>query len=203
MRTIPREPSLEHELGLRRDYTRTPLNVLEAYLIGASHDGTWNEHHKTFRYTQREKSWLELIQQFLKLLGRKSWIYREGSQRSVWALETTFCPPTQLWHLEQRLPAEWVGYIRGFFDAEGGVPRQLNDRFYLQFVQKNRPKLMAIKNALGELGIQTGSLHNPSKRIDPEYWRFFIATRSHEDFIQLVGSWHPRKSKIFERRMKI
>jgi len=96
-----------------------------------------------------------------------------------------------------------VGYIRGFFDAEGGVPRQLTDRFYLQFVQKNRPKLVAIKNELGELGIQTGIVHNPSQRIDPEYWRFFIATQSQAAFIQTIGSWHPRKSIIFEQRMKI
>ena len=203
MRTIPREPSLGLELGRRRDYTRAPWNELEAYLVGASHDGTWNTTHRTFRFTQRERAWLVQLQQMLKLLKYRSWIYQEGRHRSVWALETTFCPSTHTWHLTKRLPGEWMAYIRGFFDAEGGIPRQATARFYIQFVQKNQPKLIAITQALGAMGIATGTIHNPSQRIDPSYWRFFVATRSHELFAQTIGSWHPRKSKIFETRMKI
>ncbi|MGH7234036.1 MAG: hypothetical protein ACREF7_01135, partial [Candidatus Saccharimonadales bacterium] len=76
-------------------------------------------------------------------------------------------------------------------------------RFYIQLVQKNRPKLVWIRKTLQEIGIECGAIHNPSKKVDPHYFRFYIATRSHNDFIVRVGSWHPRKSKIFLSRVKI
>ena len=92
---------------------------------------------------------------------------------------------------------------RGFFDAEGGIPRKENATFYIQLVQKNKPKLERLKEILLQAGIASGKIHNPSVRVDPEYWRFFIATRSHKEFATLIGSWHPRKSEIFKRRMVI
>lgn len=201
MRTIPREPATS--AGLRRDYTRAPFGEIEAYLVGASHDGTWNQQHKTFRFTQREREWLELIQGLLGILDRHSWLYREGKQRSVWALETTYRPQSDVWHRLPHQRHEWIGYIRGFFDAEGGIPKNATSRFYVQFVQKNREKLEAIRLQLGKLGISSGVVHNPSRRVDPEYWRFFVATSSHQRFIHLIGSSHPRKSQILLKRMKI
>ncbi|MBI2589948.1 hypothetical protein HYW32_02925 [Candidatus Berkelbacteria bacterium] len=190
-------------MGLRRDYTQAPLQEIESYLVGASHDGTWNQRHKTFRYTQRERSWLELVQRLLGSLNRRSWLYREGQQRTVWALETTYCPSGDSWHLLPHSQIEWIGYIRGFFDAEGGLPKNATSRFYLQFVQKNRRKLDIIRSTLEELDIPCGALHIPSKRVDPNYWRFFVSTRSHRKFADVIGSWHPRKSYILSGRMKI
>jgi len=56
---------------------------------------------------------------------------------------------------------------------------------------------------LVSFGIHCGKVHNPSHRIDPDYWRFFISRKSHNDFAKIIGSWHPRKEKILEIRMKI
>jgi intein-encoded DNA endonuclease-like protein len=93
-------------------------------------------------------------------------------------------------------------YMRGFFDAEGGVPRN-GKRFYIQLAQKDYAKMSAVKKILREIGIESGKIHNPSKRVDPDYWRIFVPVRHHRAFAERIGSWHPVKSKIFSERMKI
>ena len=98
---------------------------------------------------------------------------------------------------------ERCGYLRGFFDAEGGIPKDQNAKFYIQLVQKNKNKLNGIKTLLESLGISAGKLHNPSRLVDPNYWRIYIHANSHYEFINLIGSWHPRKTKLFRKRMMI
>ena len=98
---------------------------------------------------------------------------------------------------------EKTAYIRGFFDAEGGIPRRKRARFYIQLTQNDSRKLRKIKKILGELQISTGKIHNPSKNIDPEYWRMYILARSHKSFVEKIGSWHPRKIAVLKKRMMI
>ena len=93
-------------------------------------------------------------------------------------------------------------YVKGFFDAEGGIPCT-KDRFYIQLVQKNFGKIEKMKSLLSDLGIESGKIHNPSKKVDPDYWRIFISSKYHKRFAQIVNSDHPVKSKIFYERMKI
>ena len=93
--------------------------------------------------------------------------------------------------------------IKGYFDAEGGIPRDSSHWFYIQISQKNRPELEALKNILEELGISCGKIHVPSAKVDHNYYRLFISRKSHKDFAKIIGSWHPRKNKIFRFRMKI
>jgi intein-encoded DNA endonuclease-like protein len=171
-----------------------------AYVHGAMHDGSLNK-RKRVRIVQRNKTWLEIIRNLLQTIGIHSWIYREGKTRSLYALETVskeldfkFDP------LRLETKQEQVMYLRGFFDAEGGVPRN-GKRFYIQFTQKDYGKMCAIKKTLGDIGIESGKVHNPSKRVDPNYWRIFIPTKHHRFFAEMVGSWHPIKSKIFKERM--
>jgi len=191
----PEEPS---------ETTRQTPRVTEAYLLGALHDGTYNVRRKTHRFSQANIEWLLFLQDCLLDLGYKSWIYKEGKNRAVYVLETsakflqiTFNPEGFTSSEEK------IAYIRGFFDAEGGIPRNPNARFYIQLVQKNQPKLDWIRNTLTNMGINCGVIHIPSKRIDPNYFRFFVATSSHELFKNQIGSWHPRKRLIFESRVKI
>jgi LAGLIDADG-like domain len=91
-------------------------------------------------------------------------------------------------------------WARGYFDAEGGVPRDLDARFYVQFVQKNRSDLAFLKSALESLGLQCGALHTPSVRVDPDYCRVYVSASSHLAFIETVRSWHPRKRRILNLR---
>ncbi len=182
---------------------QTP-RVTEAYLLGALHDGTFNVRRKTHRFSQANLEWLSILQKKLAQLGFRSWIYKEGRDRSVYVLETsakflsTKYDPRNLLTVEEK-----VSYIRGFFDAEGGLPKNQDSRFYIQLVQKDRFKLEWIKTVLAELGIASGVIHNPSIKVDPNYFRFFISTKSHKEFSAVIRSEHPRKLRIFESRMKI
>ncbi len=130
-------------------------------------------------------------------------MYREGS-REVYDLETTAAfldfkfDPRSL-----KTSIEIAAYIRGFFDAEGGIPHLRNAKFYIQLVQKDRNKMRVLKELLQRLGIMTGALHNPSSRVDPQYWRCFVSTASHADFARIVGSSHPAKRARFAERMMI
>jgi len=177
---------------------------IQAYFHGAFHDGTSNRLHNTFRFCQKEREWLEMLRNLLERLGSRSWLYQEGSTRNLYVLETS-----ARFLAEYKSPksfqtqAEKISYIRGYFDAEGGIPSQNSSRFYIQFTQKNLPELLELKEILSEVGIESGRIHNPSVRVDPHYFRLFIASRSYENFVKVVNSWHPRKKPLLDSRMKI
>ena len=78
-----------------------------------------------------------------------------------------------------------------------------SNKFYIQLVQKDKRKIVKLKKVLAKFGIHTGKIHNPSVRVDPNYWRIFVSTKSHLQFVQQIWSWYPRKQQIFLRRMKI
>ena len=184
---------------------RAPFSevVIKAYFLSALHDGTFSQ-NKRFRISQKGVEWLKFLQQLLKSISYNSWIYQEGKERDIHVLETVASflnfnfDPSKLKNKE-----EMVAYVRGFFDAEGGIPHCKKDRFYIQLTQNDRFKLEKIKNILEEIGIESGKIHNPSHRKHPEYWRMNISTKSHKIFIQLIGSWHPRKIRILRERMVI
>jgi hypothetical protein len=169
-----------------------------AYLQGALRDGTFNRTHNTVRICQSDSRWIASLRTLFAKLGSRSWTYREGARR-VWVIESS-CKlekgptgPTD---------EEGAAFARGYFDAEGGVPRDPGARFYIQFVQKDRQDLEEVRRCLARLGIRCGRIHNPSVRVDPEYWRFYVLTESHEDFIHRVASWHPRKRLLLETRLE-
>ena len=183
---------------------RTPLckKEIKAYFLGALHDGTFSS-NKRFRISQKGKGWLKILKRLLEEINYSSWIYKEGKDRDVYVLETlapflnfNFNPETL------RNKNEMKSYIRGFFDAEGGIPRFKKDRFYIQLTQNDKEKLKKIKNILSNLGIRTGKIHNPSKKVAPEYWRMYVLTKSQKDFVRKIGSLHPKKiNTLTERKM--
>jgi len=148
--------------------------------------------------------WLSRLRDLFTAIGFKSWMYQEGKSREVHVLETT----ARFLNTEYdpdllKTRAEQIAYVRGYFDAEGGMPQSPDARFYIQFTQKDRVELEKVKAILEELGIRCGEIHNPSTEADPEYWRFYVLAKSHKAFAELVGSWHPRKEGILKQRMKI
>jgi len=183
---------------------RAPFSkrAIEAYLLGALHDGTFSS-NKRFRISQKGTEWLKVLKKLFYQIGYNSWIYKEGAERKIYVLETLanfldfkFNP------LRLNKNKEKVGYIRGFFDAEGGIPRKIKARFYIQLVQNNRKKLEKLKKILNDLQIETGIIHNPSKNVDPDYWRMYILAKSHKLFVKNIGSWHPRKIRTLTLRFK-
>ena len=148
---------------------------LHAYLIGAAHDGVISKLHKTLRISQGDTRWLNVLRHVFAVLGTRSWIYREGKRR-VWVIESCF----KLTHLEMPWDgATAAAFARGYFDAEGGVPRRMEDRLYIQFVQKDRDDLETVKRALHTVGVASGATQNPSQRVAPDYWRFYVRSHSH------------------------
>ena len=85
-----------------------------------------------------------------------------------------------------------IHYVRGYFDAEGGVPSSPENP-YLYFAQKDRSDLVQLWSILNGLGIHCGKVHNPSRAAAPHHWRFYVSRHSIRRFACLIGSWHPRK----------
>jgi hypothetical protein len=179
--------------------SRITRGVIQAYCQGALHDGTFNRRHRTHRITQKGTDWLGRLGYLLYLLGHASWIYREGKIRNeVYVIETTAnfldvnFDPCLLNSQDEK-----VAYVRGYFDADGGMPRRPDATpFQIQYTQKDRTELMIVRDILVGLGIRCGKLHNPSKKIDADYWRFFISIPCNKDFARHIGSWHPRKELL-------
>lgn len=183
---------------------QTPLSrkTVLVYLQGALHDASLNKNTR-IRFAQKDRQWLLVLKRFLRQLHCNSWIYKEGKTRSVYVLET-LCKDLDFHFNPTALDTkqEKIMYLKGFFDAEGGVPHN-NKRFYIQLSQKNKEKILAIKLLLKDMGIESGKVHNPSVRVDPNYWRIFIATKHHQKFAKLIGSYHSQKNRIFRERMEI
>lgn len=177
--------------------------TIKAYLLGSLHDGTYSS-NKRFRISQKGRKWLEILQKFFKQLGYNAWIYKEGKDRKVYVLETLanfldfkFDP------LRLNKDEEKISYIRGFFDSEGGIPQDNKARFYIQLVQNDKEKLEKIKKILSSLRIRTGKIHNPSRLVSPNFWRMYILADSQRKFVEMIGSWHPRKIRVLRKRVMI
>jgi hypothetical protein len=177
---------------------------LEAYLQGALCDGTQSTLHNTHRFCQSNVGWLDVLSESLTILGYRSWKYREGRNRNLWVLETT-APFLSKSFNARALVSEPQGldYVRGYFDSDGGMPSRFDARLYFQFCQKDRESLGVVKSILEQRSIDCGRVHNPSKQVDADYWRVYVLSGSHERFMRLVGSWHPKKRTQLEHRMKI
>lgn len=188
---IPREPLNKNE-GLRRDYTRTP-HITKSYLLGMLHDGT--KRKTTYRIAQKGLAFAKMLGSGIKRLGGRCWSYQEGKQRDVYITEFS---QSFLRNVAITTDQDKLDYVRGYFDAEGSIAKTPNVRFYIYFAQKNFDDLNMVKKILAEFDIHTGVIHNPSKKVDSHYWRFFVKADSYKRFIITVGSAHPDKSQYFK-----
>ena len=170
--------------------------MTKSYLLGALHDGTVRK--LTYRIGQKDKSYIEFLAEGIQSLGQKAWMYKEGKTRQFYVVEFS---KSFLKDVEITLIQDKIEYIRGYFDTDGGVSKNPKVRYYLYFAQKNLKDLEQVRGYLTELGIKCGIIHNPSKKADPNYWRFFISVKSYQKFADIIGSWHPVKSHFL--RMKI
>lgn len=176
--------------------TPTPNDITKPYLLGLMHDSTKSRY--TYRLCQKSLSFLETIRLGIHNMGSKAWIYKEGKNRYVYVLEFARSLLKDVAVSSQR---DKIDYIRGYFDAEGSVPRNLSARYYIYFCQKSYSDLEQVQKYLSEFGIACGKIHVPSKNVDPNYFRFYILCNSWELFGRLIGSFHTEKSRFV--RMKI
>ena len=174
--------------------TRRPLT--KAYLLGALHDATVRK--KTYRIGAKDLSYAKVLKNGIIALGYRAWLYREGKTRNYYIVEfvKSVLDKFKLESLQDK-----IDYIRGYFDTDGAVARSKSVRYYLYFSQKDKRDLSNVKNYLEQLGISCGVIHNPSKSKDANYFRFFVRASSYKKFAEIIGSWHPVKSKFV--RVKI
>lgn len=170
--------------------------MTKTYLLGVLHDST--QRKTTYRVASKSFKFCQYLVKVIEKLGAKAWIYREGKNRDLWIVEFS---KSLLKGVEIKSKQDKINYVRGYFDTEGGISRSSKVRYYLYFCQKNLADLMQVKNYLEELGLFCGVIHNPSRKVDPNYWRFFIRTKSYLDFAKIIGSNHPEKVSYL--RMKI
>ena len=196
-----RSPNLATALTPQRlhaELLATSASGAWSYLFGAAHDATISPRHGTVRFGQSEVGWLAVLRLLLEERGQKAWMYREGRTRKFWVLETS---ANWLAHgLSLSTQEERCAYARGYFDAEGGIPREASARLYIQFVQKDRADIARLHAILEAEGIACGKLHPPSRNTDHPVWRFYVAAGSQRDFAVRVGSWHPRKRSLLAAR---
>ena len=197
MKTPSQAPSLTPQ-RLHAELLETSASGAWAYLFGAAHDATVSKRHGTVRFGQADIRWLEILGLLFEGLGQKTWTYREGRTRLFWVLETSSRWMSRRGRFSSA--EERLAYARGYFDAEGGIPRKRDARFYVQFVQKNRSDIDELRDVLESSGVDCGAVHNPSSARDPDLWRFYVAARSHETFARVVSSWHPRKRSLLDAR---
>ena len=165
----------------------------KAYLLGALHDGCTRKH--TYRIAQKHESFVQQLAEMIRQMGFRAWVYREGKDRNVFVVEFS---KSVLSGFEITSIQDKADYARGYFDAEGSVPVN-GKRFYAYLCQKDLADLAQVKSYLQELGISCGEIHNPSRTADPDYWRFYVSSKSYADFAGIIGSQHPVKSKILEK----
>jgi hypothetical protein len=208
VRTISREvaesPSQAVPLTPQRlhaELLETSASGARAYLHGAAHDATVSRRHRTIRFGQSDPTWLGVLQVLIARLGSRSWSYREGRSRQFWVVETSVVVLAERPNFSRS--EERLAYARGYFDAEGGTPRDPSARFYLQFVQKDHGDIDELRDVLEAEGIRCGTLHNPNRERDPDLWRFYVAAACHDVFARKVCSWHPRKRRLLEARFGI
>lgn len=169
------------------------LCACKSYLLGAMHDGT--KRPRTLRISQREEAYVLFLKDLIVGSGGRAWTYREGKERQLYVVEFSASFPGSP---EVRNRNQMIHYVRGYFDAEGGIPSRPGNP-YLYFAQKNQEDLLELRKMLGRLGVHCGRLHNPSRRVDSDYWRFYVSRRSYRRFARVIGSWHPRKAPLLQR----
>jgi len=183
----------ENEMNSAND---VQLNDLKSYLLGAMHDGTVRQ--RTLRISQREEEYVVFLRSLILAKGKRAWTYREGRTRNLFVVEFS---RTLLDGHRLRTRKDIIHYVRGYFDAEGAVASPAASAPYLYFGQKNRLDLEKLRSLLCGLRVMCGKIHNPSSRVDPDYWRFFVSRRSIERFAKLVESWHPRKARWLDEAL--
>jgi hypothetical protein len=169
------------------------------------------------KLAQKNYEWLELINGIFKRnFGKGGLIYRErrrsasGVIRMYYILrifdkkvvdelmklfgivtpQTRWGTPTVIKYAGIDLVSH---YVRGFFDAEGGLPRDPihAKQHYVSFDQANLEALAFVRDKLMQIGYRPTRITRTGN-----IWQFRLTRR--EDIMRFkneIGSWHPEKKR--------
>lgn len=192
------------------------MNTNLGYLLGAMRDATVDIRkgkNYEIKVSQKNKEWIKLIQKiFEREFGKKGkitrhmknyWILRINGKNFVRKIVETsqIKIPQENWGTPDRIRnsdkrSVINSYIRGFFDAEGGLPRNITSESqkYVIFSQKNKESLEFIRKELDEIEIKPTNLTRCGG-----VWEFRITRKkSILRFIEIIGSSHPEKIEKFK-----
>ncbi|MBI2075828.1 MAG: hypothetical protein HYT72_01095 [Candidatus Aenigmarchaeota archaeon] len=194
----------------------TKINPEIAYLLGALRDATADVRkgkNYEIKIAQKETEWLRLLQKlFKKNFGFRGNITKHVNGTEILRLSgkaivqnileiSEMKIPQELWNtptiIRKQPPEIQKDYLRGFFDAEGGLPKDPKNakQKYLSFSQKNREPLEFLR------GVLIKQNFNPTNiTFCGNVWEFRL-TRKKDlvNFNKTIGSWH----KDRKRRLKI
>jgi intein-encoded DNA endonuclease-like protein len=116
-------------------------------------------------------------------------------------------PGTQIkWNTPEMVmngsPETQKGYVKGFFDSEGGIPHVENERvepknMRISFTQNNKTCLMELKAIISSFGVKTGNVCGPYFKKgckNPVYRLKIHGFREVARFFDIFGSLHPEKN---------
>lgn len=194
----------------------TGINPEVAYILGALRDATADvriEKNYEIKIAQKETKWLKFLQKlFQRNFGANGRITKHVNGTEILRISGKNVVNRILEISEMKIPQEFWNtppiikkqpleiqrdYIRGFFDAEGGLPKDPANakQKYLSFSQKNRESLEFVRDALLKLNF------NPTNiTFCGNVWEFRLTRkRDFVIFYKTIGSWHSDR----ERRLKI
>ncbi len=194
-----------------------------AYFLGALRDGCFaiNNKNSTYRIRvyQKNKAWIEDLANISEELFGKKPIITLDKRDEVWSFminsrhiyetvtEMSNYPGSQSeWNTPEvvlNAPLEiQKEYVKGFFDAEGGVPHVESGsvepkNIRINFTQGNRKCLEELKRIISDFDIRTGNVCGPYFKKgykDPVYRLKIHGVREVAKFFDSIGSLHPEKN---------
>ncbi len=186
------------------------INAETAYILGALRDATADVRegkNYEIKIAQKETEWLKLLQKlFERNFQAKSNITKHVNGTEILRINGKDVVKRILEISEMKIPQEFwntptivkkqtlkiqTHYLRGFFDAEGGLPKnpQTAKQRYLSFSQKNKESLEFLREILIR------------KRFGPtnitfcgNVWEFRLTRKDNLSlFSKTIGSWHKDK----------
>ncbi|OGI14829.1 hypothetical protein A3K63_03915 [Candidatus Micrarchaeota archaeon RBG_16_49_10] len=175
------------------------------YLVGALRDGCLTTDW-TVKYKQKNRDWLSnvilpMINRNFKLGLTEKCIYLQEEKTTVWYIafkkKDVWKKLSYLRTVSPRTQEQQKLYIRGFWDADGGCPKNPSEdrKIYIKFTQKDRQSLEEIKETLNRtFQIKTGVVRISEIGKNGPIWRFTITSKDGiTKFCRKIGSFHPEK----------
>ncbi len=186
------------------------------YLIAALRDASIdNRKSKNYeiRIWQKDRTWLsDVIKPIIKNnFGINANIHKNllrlTNKNAVHEIQRISGIKTHGWDTPKAVKSlsleKLVPYIRGFWDAEGGMPKKpenctKSEQMYISFHQKQKEPLVFLRNSLLKMGYMPTTITKCS-----EAYEFRITRRAHmKRFCIEIGSWHPEKKNRMRRLLE-
>ena len=181
-----------------------------AYLLGALRDASVDVRkgkNYEIKIAQKNRKWLEILQKIIsKKFGYEGKITKHRGNYYILRITrktvvekiielAEITTPQSRWNtpvIIKKQPLEiQKEYVKGFFDAEGGLPKNPKKWKYISFDQKIKEPLEFVRSILLKLGFKPTNL-----TLTSNVWQFRL-TRKNDiiNFTLQIGSLHPDKIK--------